>query len=145
MGIIEPMATQKQRRRRAKEKRHAYDLVEIDAEGNETVLSASDLRSEPASKPTPKAGSGKGNSKSRPARGAPQPPTWGRVLKRGAIFAPIFLATVMLLGRGKLTLAGAIVQTIFLLAIFVPFSYFMDRMVWRSHEKRLERAKTAGR
>ena len=42
-GIIGAMATQKQRRRRAKEKRHEYDLVEIDAEGNETVLSASEL------------------------------------------------------------------------------------------------------
>ena len=51
----------------------------------------------------------------------------------------------MLLGRGRLTVAGAIVQTIFLLAIFVPFSYFMDRMVWRSHEKRLGKAKSAGR
>jgi len=59
------------------------------------------------------------------------------VLKRGAIFAPIFLATVLLLGGGKLTLAGAIVQTFFLLAVFIPFSYFMDRMVWRSHQKRL--------
>jgi hypothetical protein len=35
------------------------------------------------------------------------------------------------------------VQTFFLLAVFVPFSYFMDRMVWRSHQKRL--AKSAGR
>ncbi len=138
------MATQKQRRKRAKEKRHAYDLVEIDAEGNETVLSAGDLKTEAPPKPSAKGGDTRG-SKSRSARGTAQPPTWGRVLKRGAIFAPIFLATVMLLGRGRLTLAGAIVQTIFLLAIFVPFSYLMDRLVWRSHEKRLEKAKRTGR
>jgi hypothetical protein len=139
------MATQKQRRKRAKEQRHAYDLVEIDAEGNETVLSSSDLKSETPSKPGPKSGDTKGGRRARAPRGTAQPPTWGRVLKRGAIFAPIFLATVMLLGRGRLTLAGAIVQTIFLLAIFVPFSYLMDRMVWRSHEKRLGKAKSAGR
>jgi hypothetical protein len=138
------MATQKQRRKRAKEKRHAYDLVEIDGEGNETVLSAGDLKTEAPSKPSAKGGDTRG-SKSRSARGTAQPPTWGRVLKRGAIFAPIFLATVMLLGRGRLTLAGAIVQTIFLLAIFVPFSYVMDRLVWRSHEKRLEKTKRTGR
>jgi hypothetical protein len=35
------------------------------------------------------------------------------------------------------------VQTVFLLAVFIPFSYLMDRMVWRSHQKRL--AKNAGR
>ncbi len=139
------MATQKQRRKRAKEQRHAYDLVEIDGEGNETVLSASELKSETSSKPSPTSADRKGGTKSRSPRGTAQPPTWGRVLKRGAIFAPIFLATVMLLGRGRLTLAGAIIQTIFLLAIFVPFSYVMDRMVWRSHEKRLGKAKSARR
>lgn len=139
------MATQKQRRKRAKEQRHAYDLVEIDGEGNETVLSSGELKSETSSRPAPRSGDRKGGTKARAARGTAQPPTWSRVLKRGAIFAPIFLATVMLLGRGRLTLAGAIVQTIFLLAIFVPFSYVMDRMVWRSHEKRLSKAKSARR
>ncbi len=132
------MATQKQRRRRAKEKRHAYDLVEIDAEGNETVLSASEVKAEGPPKASPKP------SKTRlGGRGTPQPPTWSRVLKRGALFAPIFLATVMLLGGGRLTFVGAVVQTMFLLAVFVPFSYFMDRLMWRSHEKR--QAKSAGR
>ena len=53
------------------------------------------------------------------------------------------LATVLLLSGGRLTFAGAVVQTIFLLAVFVPFSYLMDRLVWRSHQKRL--AKNAGR
>ncbi len=72
-------------------------------------------------------------------RGTPQPPSWPRVLKRGAIFAPIFLATVLLLAGNRLTFVGAVVQTVFLLAIFVPFSYFMDRLVWRSYEKRQAR------
>jgi hypothetical protein len=58
------------------------------------------------------------------------------VLKRGAIFAPIFLATVLLLGGDRITFAGAVLQSLFLLAIFVPFSYLMDRVVWRSHQKR---------
>jgi hypothetical protein len=139
------MATQKQRRRRAKEKRHTYDLVEIDSEGKETVLRASDLKTETTGDaPTKKAAASSG-SRMKLGRGTAQPPTWGRVLKRGAIFAPIFLATVLLLGGNRLSFAGAIVQTIFLLAIFVPFSYFMDRLVWRSHEKRIARSKTGAR
>ena len=139
------MATQKQRRKRAKEKRHAYDLVEIDGEGNETVLTASELKVDAPPRAQPKKGETRSAPKSKFGRGAPQPPTWGRVLKRGAIFAPIFLATVLLLAGNRLTFAGAVVQTAFLLAIFVPFSYFMDRLVWRSHEKRLARSKSAGR
>ena len=132
------MATQKQRRRRAKEKRHDYDLVEIDSEGNETVLTASELKTEAPTKSQAKI-QPKGGAKQRSGRGTPQPPSWGRVAKRGAIFAPIFLATVLLLAGNRLTLAGAVVQTLFLLAIFVPFSYFLDRLVWRSHEKRQAR------
>ena len=139
------MATQKQRRKRAKEKRHAYDLVEIDSEGNETLLSASELKLDAPAKSPPEKGDARHGSRAKPPRGTPQPPTWGRVLKRGAIFAPIFLATVMLLAGNRLTFAGAIVQTAFLLAIFIPFSYFMDRLVWRSQEKRRERAKSGAR
>jgi len=139
------MATQKQRRKRAKEKRHAYDLVEIDSEGNETVLSATERKVDAPPRSQSKKGETRSAAKSKLGRGSPQPPTWGRVLKRGAIFAPIFLATVLLLAGNRLTFAGAVVQTAFLLAIFVPFSYFMDRLVWRSHEKRLARAKSGGR
>ena len=135
------MANQKQRRRRAKEKRHAYELVEIDSEGNETVLTANTAKSESAER-DPRREKSRQSAKEKSGRG-PQPPTWPRVLKRGALFGPIFLATVLLIGGGRLTLAGAIIQTFFLLAVFIPFSYFMDRMVWRSHQKRL--AKSAGR
>ena len=66
-----------------------------------------------------------------------QPPSWPKVLKRGAIFAPIFFATVMLLGGSKMTIQAAIVQTALLIAVFIPFSYFMDRVVWRQQQKRL--------
>ena len=141
------MATQKQRRKRAKEKRHDYDLVEIDEEGNETVLRASDLKAETGSKPaagvrspgkkSPTASASKGKS----PRGTPQPPSWRRVAKRSALFAPIFLATVLLIGGDRMTFPGAVMQTILLLAFFVPVSYLMDRIVWRSYEKRLARSK----
>jgi hypothetical protein len=135
------MANRKQRRRREKEKRHEYELVEIDGEGNETVLSGGELK--------PASGGGKGStgkqqSASKPGRGrAPQPPSWPRVLKRGALFAPIFLATVLLLGGDKMTFATALVQTAMLVAVFVPFSYFMDRIMWRSQQKRLAKSRGA--
>lgn len=133
------MANQKQRRRRAKEHRHDYDLVYVDEEGNEVPV-----ETEQAAKPPARAKSaGKVNrTKGVAARGrgrAVQPPSWPRVLKRGAIFAPIFLITVMLLGGSRVTLPAAIVQTALLIAVFLPFSYFMDRLVWRQYQKRLAR------
>jgi hypothetical protein len=140
------MATQKQRRRRAKEKRHDYDLVEIDEEGNETILTSSDLKEQGGSRPA--AGtrssskqSSSSTSNAKRSRGTPQPPSWRRVAKRSALFAPIFLATVLLISGDRLSFAGAVVQTLLLLAFFVPVSYFMDRIVWRSYEKRLARSK----
>jgi hypothetical protein len=135
------MANRKQRRRREKEKRHEYELVEIDAEGNETVLSATELRDDDDAG----GGSGKQGTKGgrTRGRGVVQPPSWSRVLKRGALFAPIFLATVLLLGGDKLTFSAAVVQTAMLVAVFVPFSYFMDRVMWRSYQKRAAKARGA--
>ena len=139
------MATQKQRRRRAKEHRHEYDLVYVDDEGNEVEVDEPETSK--TSKPPAKVSGRGGGKTSGKASGKPQasgrggrpvqPPSWPRVLKRGAIFAPIFLATVMLLGGGKTTFASAVVQTALLIAVFIPFSYFMDKLVWRQYQKRL--------
>lgn len=138
------MATQKQRRRRAKEKRHDYDLVYLDEEGVEQSVE----REEGPRKPPGRLGRGSPTSRSskkepttRTARRGRevQPPSWRKVLKRGAIFAPIFLVTVMLLGGSRMTFVGAVIQTALLIAVFVPFSYFMDRFVWRQQQKRLNK------
>ena len=49
------------------------------------------------------------------------------------------LITVFLLAGEEVTTAGKVVQTIALMAFFLPFSYFMDTMLWRSAQRRLER------
>lgn len=137
------MATQKQRRRRAKEKRHEYELVFVDEDGVERPVEREEEPRRPVGRGS-KGTAGKGQKKpssSGSSRGGRtlQPPSWKKVLKRGAIFAPIFFATVLLLGGGKMTYAGAVVQTCLLMAVFVPFSYFMDRLVWRQQQKRLNK------
>jgi hypothetical protein len=123
------VATKKQRRRRAKEQRHEY--VWEDAEGNEL---------EPEEVPTRKAA----GAAPKPARGArhAQAPSWNRTLKRGLIFAPIMFVTVMLLSP-NLPLASKITQTAIIVAIFIPFSYLLDTVLWRSHQRRLERQRGA--
>ena len=119
------MATRKQRKRRAKEQRHEY--VWEDEQGNEVV--PEDL---PARKATTRA----------PRRAAagrqPQPPSWPRTLKRALVFGPIMLVTVMLLSS-NVGLGAQIAQTALLIGIFIPFSYFLDGVFWRSYQKRLAR------
>jgi hypothetical protein len=118
------MPTRKQRRRRAKEHRHEY--VWEDAEGNE--LDAEEV-------PVRKAGSQpQRRVTTRPGR-EPQAPSWRRTLKRGLVFAPIMFVTVMLLSN-DLPLADQLIQTAFIVAIFIPFSYFLDGVMWRSAKKR---------
>jgi hypothetical protein len=123
------MPTRKQRRRRMKEQRHEY--VWEDGEGNEL---------EPEEVPTRKA-----SSQPQSTRGgrAVQPPSWNRTLKRGAIFAPIMFLVVMLLSK-DLSLASQLVQAGIIVAIFIPFSYFLDSIFWRSYKKRQERQGAPG-
>lgn len=125
------MPTRKQRRRRAKEQRHEY--VWEDAEGNE--LEPADVRDEPSR--------AKGARATGRPRREPLPPSWRRTFKRGAIFAPIMLATVMLLSSDR-TLAEQIMQTALIVAIFVPFSYLLDRVFWRSYQRKIARRERAG-
>jgi hypothetical protein len=120
------MPTRKQRRRRAKEHRHEY--VWEDAEGNEL---------DPDEVPAKRSESQSPRSPTRSGR-EPQPPSWRRTFKRGLIFAPIMFVTVMLLSD-SLTLTEQIAQTSFIVAIFVPFSYLLDGVLWRSYKKRAAR------
>jgi hypothetical protein len=122
------VATKKQRRRRAKEHRHDY--VWVDDEGNEIDA--------------PEETAGKSASRTRSGGRNPQAPSWQRTLKRGAIFAPIMFATVLLLSPG-LPLSQKIANTLLIVAIFVPFSYYLDRLFYRSAQRRAARQQSDGR
>jgi hypothetical protein len=122
------MATKKQRRRRAKEHRHDY--VWIDDEGNEIDA--------------PDATSDKSAPRGRSGRRDPQAPSWQRTFKRSAIFAPIMFATVLLLSPG-LPLTQKIANTLLIVGIFVPFSYYLDRLFYRSAQRRAARQQSDGR
>ena len=132
------MATQKQRRRRAKEKRHEYDLVYVDEEGVEQVVERDEARKTPAKGSSGKASSGKSRSTATRRGREVQPPSWRKVFKRAAIFAPAFFLLVLLLDR-KMSYTVALFNMLMLMAVFVPFSYFMDRVIWRQQQKRLNR------
>ena len=117
------MATKKQRRRRAKEQRHDY--VWVDDEGNEVD-------------PEEATATGKTATRARSSRRDPQAPSWQRTLKRGAIFAPIMFATVLLLSP-DMAMTTKITQTLLIVGIFIPFSYFLDRLFYRSALRRAAR------
>lgn len=131
------MATKKQQRRRQKLHRHEYEEVYVDEEGNELdpeqaeelgVARSQKTRAAAKAQPTSRAG--------RPI----EPPSWRRTMRRGLLFFPLMLLVVFLLASDdEVSTAGKVVQTLILMAFFLPFSYFMDTMVWRSYQRRLNR------
>lgn len=120
------MPSRKQRRRRAKDRRHEYEFVYVDEEGREVEVD------EPAAQV--KKTNGRPPPKTRAGR-VVEPASWSRVGRRALIFAPLMFITIRLLEKSE-PIAASIARTVFLLALFLPFSYVMDSMLYRSHVKR---------
>ncbi|HEU6445202.1 MAG TPA: hypothetical protein VFL61_09110 [Gaiellaceae bacterium] len=124
------MPSRKQRRRRAKDRRHEWEYVYVDDEGNEVeapdeaVVSRNGKRTPQEARRTQASGMRE-----------VQPPSLKRVAKRGLIFAPLMFLTVTFLS-GDLTLTQQVINTVFLLAFFLPFSYAMDALMYRLYKKR---------
>jgi hypothetical protein len=130
------MATKKQRRRRAKERRHEWEYVLVDEEGRELPLPERDGGGrEQAGQAAERR-----SSVRAPGGRVIEPPSWRRVFRRAAIFAPLIVIVVYLLRPKGATLASSLLQAVILLAFFIPFSYLMDSLMYRMARKRVERA-----
>ena len=128
------MPSKKQRRRQQKLKRHEWEEVYVDEEGRELDPEEAEQLLEPAKA---------ARTKAQPAdrgRRVVEPPSWRRTLKRGALFFPLMLIVVFFLGGSEVSTAAKVIQTVTLMAFFLPFSYVMDSLVWRSYQRRLTRS-----
>ncbi len=125
------MPSRKQRRRREKERRHEWEEVWVDDEGNEVEPPPeADLQSRNGKRTT------SAPAKKQPAgRRVVQPPSWTRAGKRALIFAPLMFLTVSFLSS-ELTITQRALNTLFLLAFFLPFSYGMDALMYRMYMRR---------
>ena len=133
------MATKKQRRRRAKEQRHEWETVYVDAEGNEVDVAEAEAPSSNGRA----AASTKKKAAASPTQRTVQPPSWRRVGKRGLLFAPAMFLLMTFL-EPNTTILERSFFTLQLLAIFLPFSYVMDRMTYRLWQKRAARDGASG-
>jgi hypothetical protein len=122
--------TRKQRRRREKDRRHEYEYVYVDEEGREVEV-------EPEEEKAPARKDKRAAPASRSGR-VIQPASWQRVGRRALIFAPLMFITIRLLERDE-AIVSSIFRTAFLLLIFLPFSYVMDAVLYRSYQRRLDR------
>jgi hypothetical protein len=135
------MPTRKQRRRREKSFRHEWEYVEVDPEtGEERPVDPAELKPEkPERKAERKPASGGQQRGGTRARKEPQPPSWQRVWKRTAMFAPIFALFIYWTGHNSKHGASAlsiVLTTVILVAFFAPFSFLVDSMTYRMWMKR---------
>ena len=127
------MATKKQRRRREKERRHQWEYVTVDDDGDEVVVeSPKDVATESVAAP---ARSGPTDARGRPV----QKPSIQRLGKRAAIFGPLLIVLVFITGGDSLSTTAKIVQAILLLLVFIPLSYLLDHVMYRTLTRRHER------
>jgi hypothetical protein len=138
------MPSKKQRRRQQKARRHEYEYVYVDDEGNEVAVDPAELRPDKSDErqSRPKSGPGrKPDARKGPRRGI-EPPSWRRSGRRALILGPVLIVAMMLFNR-DLPLSQQIAPAIFLIAFFIPFSYFTDSLAYRMYRKRLARSKPA--
>ncbi len=134
------MPTKKQRKRLEKGRRHEYETVWVDAEGNEldeppedapapARERRSDGKKEPAKRPQQRSG--------RTAR-PPDPPSWRRAVKRSLILGAVVFI-FMYIANGKATGAARVVTaatvTVLYTVLFIPFTFYVDRFTYRRWER----------
>jgi hypothetical protein len=130
------MPSRKQRRRRAKELRHEYEVVYVDAEGREI-----EPPPEAERKPERENGDrrrkavGRGRAASGRPRRIPQPPSWSRSGKRALMFFPIFLLAISLISKHT-PLVSRFLTALAYSLLFVPLTYLMDRTAYRTYIRR---------
>jgi hypothetical protein len=134
------MPTKKQRRRHQKARRHEYEYVYVDDEGNEVPVDPTELRAEKDGQRESKPSKAGNSGRSATGRGGRKvkPPSWRRSARRALLFGPILVVAMILLNQGQPVLQQ-IFPAIFLIAFFIPFSYFTDSLAYRMLQKRLAR------
>ena len=129
------MPSRKVRRRRDKLKRHEYEYVLETEEGDEVVVERPTAESAKDGKST-------ATSSPRDRRGREIPkPTLKRVLRRTAIFAPLILVVVFLTSAKDTSVAAKVYTAVTLLAFFIPFSYLVDVVMYRTLSRRQQRVR----
>jgi hypothetical protein len=125
--------SKKQRRRREKSRRHEYEYVYVDDEGHEVEVDPDELQQrKPAKEERRRTASGSG----RPVRKV-NPPSWSRAIKRGGLFAALFVVVfTFVLPHKKGVAPVSIALALFYGVAFVPMIYLTERMAYRTYLRR---------
>jgi hypothetical protein len=137
--------TKKQRRRELKSKRHQYEFVYVDADGNELDEPPPELleqekqrREKTAAKASP---AKNGKQPQRTNRREPQPPSWSRAAKRSLLLGVFFIVILALGAKHNRALVAG--EGVVLALAYMPLMYAMDRWIYRRYQTKLASASGA--
>ncbi len=135
------MPTRKQRRRQEKSRRHEYEYVYVDEEGNEVPVDPAEVRPEKKNGKVEARATATKRTPRRAGQRVIEPPSWRRAVKRAAIWAPLLVVAMMLINRNVSAMQW-VTSAAFLVAFFIPISYFTDSVAYRMYRKRVDREAT---
>jgi hypothetical protein len=127
------MPSRKQRRKREKLQRHEYEYVLEDEDGEELSAERLSELNLPKAPRSADANRKPGEIIDRRGRVVPKP-SLQRVLRRGALFAPLVFIFVYATDDGSLT--TKLVSTVVILGFLIPFMFLVDSFVYRMAERR---------
>ena len=132
------MPTRKQKRRRQQKFRHEQAWYEVDEFGNEVELDPADVKADlpekrtngtkVAAKPTAQRG---GRQSGRAGR-TPPVPSWGRAARRGGMLGAVVLVLFSFGAKGHIV--SALPLAALYTALFIPFTYWIDRLAYRRYQ-----------
>jgi hypothetical protein len=136
------MPTRKQRRRALKGRRHEYETVWVDGEGNELdeppeeLAAPREKRDRADAKPRPKASQQRG----RRAVRVPPAPSWQRATRRALIIGGVIFVFFYLSGsrNGGNRLGLALEITALYTVLFIPFTFMIDRFSYNRWQRRAD-------
>ena len=138
------MPSRKQRRRELKSKRHEYEFVYVDAEGNELDEAPPELLEQEKKERTngTKVATAKQPAKAT-ARGGrstrvPPEPSWNRAVKRaGMLGAVVFALFALSSGKSSNRYLAGLIPAVAYTLLFIPFTYYIDRFAYKRYQARV--------
>ena len=133
------MPSRKQRRRELKQKRHEYEFVYVDGEGNELEELPEGFEETKKERPASRNGAKPAAKKQTPARGGraartPPVPSWNRAFKRGGLLGIVVFVLFSLTAKGHWV--SVVPLALLYTVLFVPFTFVIDRFAYRRWEAR---------
>lgn len=135
------MPSKKQRRRAAKERRHEYETVWLDEEGNETdeppeeaAVATRERRDETKGKPKSKAQQQRGGR-------VPPEPSWSRAIRRSVIWVVVLGALLVWVQSRSAhpNYAALVPVAVAYVVLFPVMTYYIDRSMYRRYQSKQQR------